>query len=344
MPNAKDIPGLLKSRAKAAVGTDLVLVDLIHAIKSEIVGKLDALQLDLNSASDSISEEVAMLGTRVTRSLDAQATLERLARANNAELVALRHEMAMERGKVADGTSIRLDTLDRPTAYFLNYANSHRGPLADRNLWINNPVVIEWDEGDARVGAVNERIVEVPYVLQALGSLKPGAEVLDIGGGESTVGLSLASLGYQTTVVEPQGYPFQHPNLEVLLHPLEDIEDRSFDAIVLLSTIEHFGIGHYQGGPEPDISADRNAIEQIATMLKPGGILVLTVPYGPSDTNDLERIYDRDRLVALLDGWAMDNVRVGRREDSTTWVHEADELIDPPGPGRVAMLVAQPNR
>lgn len=331
------LPSRAKAAAKSIVGTDPVLVDLIHAIKNEITAQLNDVQIKVRMNAESAAEERAVLSLRIQSVRDEtqaartslEDTIQRLA--PSLKLKDLEDERA------------RLSDINGEVAHFLNYTGSHAGPLADANLWINNPVVVEWRSGQATVGAVNERIVEIPFVLQALGSVPIGGTVLDIGGGESTLGLSLASLGYQTTVIEPQGYPFSHPNLEVLLHPLEELDPgRRFDSVVLLSTIEHFGIGHYAGGPEPDIDADQKAMAIVRKLLSRSGVLALTVPYGPASINDLERTYDRHGVTSLMDGWQIETISVARRTDRVTWVHVANELIDPQESGFVAMLTARP--
>ncbi len=349
MPDPREIPRRAKAVVKSTVGVHPDLFDLIHAIKNEIVGRLELLQGDLDSTATSLSEEVAIAGM-------AAHSAEALARANQAEMRAARDELAFARASIEDllgrntlsrmrKERAQIDQFDEQLAFFLNYAHSHEGPLAARNLWLNNPVVVEWQERNARVGAVNERIVEVPFVMQSLGALAPGANILDIGGGESTLGFSLASLGYLTTVVEPQGYPFTHPNLRVSLQALEsgDVDER-FDAVILLSTIEHFGIGHYAGGPEPTMDADLEALRLIRTrLIKDEGILILTTPYGPAEVNDVERIYDNERLHRLLAGWDIDVVRVAQRTNSTSWTLISDHLVDEPASGSVVMVTARPS-
>ncbi|NNE96072.1 MAG: DUF268 domain-containing protein [Acidimicrobiales bacterium] len=337
MSDARGLAARAKGAARNLLASNEELVHLIHAIKNELVGQIG----DLHTRFEAASEESAALGSQVSRAVE-------LAGYNNDELQALRKELQWlgpsVRLRSLVASDARITDIDESAAIFLNYAKSHRGPLADRDLWINDPVVIEWSEGNATVGAVNERIMEIPFVIQALGALDPDAAIVDIGGSESTLAFSLASLGYATTLVDPQGYPFAHPRLDVRQHPLEELTaDGDFDAAVLLSAIEHFGIGHYKGGPEPDIDADRKAMSHVKKLLKPNGILVLTVPYGPAETNELERIYDRERLSNLLEGWTVLRARVGRRTTETTWEIEAEELIPPAGPGHVAMVVASPS-
>ena len=233
---------------------------------------------------------------------------------------------------------VRLADINGPTADFLNYVGSHRGPLQDAKLWINHPVVLSWQAGGAAVGAVNERIVEQPFVFAAIGTLPPGSRVIDVGGGESIVAFALASLGYRVSVVEPNGYPFAHPNLTVIADLLENVTaDEPFDGAVVLSAVEHFGIGAY-GGPQGGNDDDRIAMEHLRGLLRPGGLLAFTAPYGPSAVNDLERTYDDQTVTALLSGWQIESARVARR-DHTAWVTESDSLV-PPTPGEIRVVLA----
>ena len=65
-----------------------------------------------------------------------------------------------------------------------------------------------------------------------------------MGGAESTIALSLSSLGYSVTVVDPRGYPVQHPGLRSMAVRLADLdaEDAGFDAAIAVSAVEHFGL------------------------------------------------------------------------------------------------------
>ena len=58
---------------------------------------------------------------------------------------------------------------------------------------------------DAQSGLwyMDERIVEIPFALAALGRLPRGARVLDIGGADSVFPISAASLGYRVTSIGP---------------------------------------------------------------------------------------------------------------------------------------------
>jgi SAM-dependent methyltransferase len=115
----------------------------------------------------------------------------------------------------------------------------------------------------------------------------------------------------------------------------------SFDAVVAVSVIEHIGIGHY-GGPEA-ATGDRHALRQLARVLKRGGRLILTVPFGVSLTNDWMRVYDSRRLADLCEPVKIENIEfaVARAGVWRPSSREEAQTVDWAGPDRaIAMIVA----
>jgi SAM-dependent methyltransferase len=129
------------------------------------------------------------------------------------------------------------------------------------------------------------RCIEFPLVFQHLG-LKPGGRLLDVGSGQSHFPLYVASRT-DSTVVALDASPralwqretearlvrrgiVRSGRLDVVIADARDtsLGDGEFDYITLISTIEHI---------EGD--GDSAAIHELARLLKPGGRLVLTVPY-----------------------------------------------------------------
>jgi hypothetical protein len=215
-----------------------------------------------------------------------------------------------------------LEHLDGAVANLINHASGHRGFAARAGLWFNPPVTVELSEGQARLATINERIVELPFALGQLARLDPPARVLDVGGAESTFALSAASLGYQVTVIDPQGVPYEHPNLRSFSCRLEEWEadDEPFAAAFLISAIEHFGLGAY-GEPKSDQQADRAALVRMRELLAADGRLVLTTPWGEeSSVSDFERIYDDAGLETLLEGWQVLERHTITHTDARTWV------------------------
>jgi hypothetical protein len=106
-----------------------------------------------------------------------------------------------------------VDEIDEITARLLNYASSHEGYAAQANLWFNPSLLVAYEPRRVALRWVNERIVEVPYAFRALSRVQPHAKVLDVGATESTVCLSLATLGYDVTAVDPRPNPLSHERL-----------------------------------------------------------------------------------------------------------------------------------
>jgi hypothetical protein len=74
------------------------------------------------------------------------------------------------------------------------------------------------------------------------------------------------------------------------------------DAAVSISTFEHDGLGRYGDPLHPD--ADLDAMHRVLSLLRPGGLLFLTVPIGPDVVVfNLHRRYGTIRLPLLLHGW-----------------------------------------
>jgi hypothetical protein len=77
----------------------------------------------------------------------------------------------------------------------------------------------------------------------------------------------------------------------------------SFDAVVLLGSLEHFGLGFY-GDPEAEQFGDVRAVAFAALWLKPGGFLYYDVPWTPAEyyvtANRHFRVYDDAALAERI--------------------------------------------
>jgi hypothetical protein len=233
----------------------------------------------------------------------------------------------------------RVEDLDEATAQFLNYASSHRGFAAQRNLWFNWPVSITYEPRNVTLGNVNERVAEVAYAFRALSGVEPGAKILDVGATESTVALSLASLGYEVTAIDPRPYPFEHPRLRSVVGRVEEWEpDETFAAVLCISTLEHIGSGEYGQTEAPN--ADAAALGRLHAMTARTGLLVLTTPCGHSPDVGSGRVYDSASLEALLGDWQIEDFTLIARQDGNTWLPTG--RTDPIGEA-VALVTARRN-
>ena len=241
------------------------------------------------------------------------------------------------------GETHSTEDLDHRLAGLLNFEAGHEGFAAQSGHWFNPPVLVGYKTGKVDVRWVNERVVEVPYVFRALGGIEPGGKVLDVGASESTLSLSLATLGYRVTAIDPRPNPLTHELLEVVQARIEEWHDGEFDAVVCLSTIEHIGMDVY----EQDASERRVDLEAMARMrelTKPGGLLVLTTSVGSASAGENGRTYDRKGLVELLAGWEVKDETLVQRRDPTSWVTTGEEIEALDGSTEtVAMVTAVKN-
>ena len=137
----------------------------------------------------------------------------------------------------------------------------------------------EWGTAPEFVGprhALRERLL-----LDLFLSASPGPRVLDAGAGQGSMSTRLEQLGFEVTSTDVSA-----PAVELLRRRLNgDVKratvtelpfaDGSFDAAVLGEVLEH-------------VEDDRAAAAEVARVLRPGGVLALSVPadpklYGPSD-------------------------------------------------------------
>ena len=212
-----------------------------------------------------------------------------------------------------------VEDIDPNTARVLNYASSHEGFAAQENLWFNPALLVAYGPQAVELRWVNERIAEVPYAFRALSGVRPGAKVLDVGATESSVALSLATLGYDVTAVDPRPNPLVHERLQAVAARIEEWEhDGAFDAVLCLSTIEHIGTAAYDQ-PESDERLDLRAMARIRALTEPNGLLVLTTAVGRPSVSEHGRVYDREGLDELLEGWYVTDVTFVQRRDATTW-------------------------
>ncbi len=219
---------------------------------------------------------------------------------------------------LAPGDELALPT---DTARWMNWAEGPDGLAARAGLWFNPPVPVHYRENAVEVLGVSERIVEQPYVFASLATMGGPLRILDVGGSESTVALSLACLGHEVHVVDPRGYRLKHPQLREHAVRLEELEaDSQFDVVLALSAIEHFGLGSYRQPVEGGRS-DRAALAEIHRRLNPAGVMVLTVPCArESSADEFQRTYSLSELSDMLvDDWEVLDRSVAWQRDVQTW-------------------------
>ncbi len=146
-----------------------------------------------------------------------------------------------------------------------------------------------------------------------------GSSILDFGCAESLLTLQLANSGYEVTGIDLRPYPFDHPNLRMIQGDIRSagIPAESFDVVVSISTLEHVGLDAYGGSIFED--GDLALIELLYRSLRPGGRLLLTVPYGRGSLPG-SRVYDEDRLGKLLENFSVLEEEYYYKRDARHWI------------------------
>jgi SAM-dependent methyltransferase len=160
--------------------------------------------------------------------------------------------------------------------------------------------------GNQDAVVLTERIVEYPFAVNELRGLAEGSRVVVVGCYGDMLTTLLPSLGLSVVGIDIKEFPLSYPNFSFKQSDLRhiDLPDGSFDAAAAISTIEHVGL--FDGDPE----GDHKAVAELRRLLKPGGRLIITVPFA-ADAHVIpmnQRIYDRASLTGLLSGFRVDRL------------------------------------
>ena len=155
-------------------------------------------------------------------------------------------------------------------------------------------------------GGFSQRAVEYPWVMESLRFVPREGLILDVGCAESLLSHELIARGFRVVGIDIRDYPFKDKRMIFLKRNIMDthLPDNTFDAIVLVSTIEHIGLESY-GQIVKDTNGDLRAMNELKRILKHQGIIILTTPYvgrAPLRINPFERNYNRQRLSELTRG------------------------------------------
>lgn len=126
---------------------------------------------------------------------------------------------------------------------------------------------------------ITSRIIEPPLIFRNLKLIN--GKILDVGCCGSRLVIELASLGYEVYGVDQKDYSLSHPNFHFIKADIMKMPfpDNFFDCITTISTIEHIGFGVY-GDPIIEKGGDKKALTEMKRVLKKGGSMLITVPYG----------------------------------------------------------------
>jgi len=178
------------------------------------------------------------------------------------------------------------------------------------------------------VNLLGDRDVEWSWVAAQMPA-GPG-EALDFGPGGSYpggsyLGLLAAQRGFNVTAVDLElvERPYRHPGLSFVQGDLLKLPLPSgrFDLVINCSTVEHVGLAGRYGVSEPLPDGDVRAMTLLRGLMKPGGIMLLTIPVGRDGVfAPLCRVYGRERLPRLLGAFLVKGEAFWVKNQENRWL------------------------
>src|SRR5215213_1358084 len=118
-----------------------------------------------------------------------------------------------------------------------------------------------------------ERAIEIPWCLQ---QLPQSGRILDVGSCEAAYLRVIQQTDRELHCLDPRDCSGEIPGGAVFHHQSligHTLPRRSFDAVLVISVIEHIGLPCY--GQEPFPRGDARALAEIRELLKPGAPAIL---------------------------------------------------------------------
>lgn len=206
--------------------------------------------------------------------------------------------------------------------------------FANTGIWVLSRTFPEYFGQDPI--APSDRYVELPFAVNNLP--KPPAKILDVGCVGSFFPLILAGFGYEVSAIDLREYSitnkikfnnFSYYNYSITK---TDFPDNNFDAITVISTLEHVGLKGRYGVNKEDSFADVSALNEMKRILKPGGMIIITVPFGKAKTLGSNcRIYDSERVKKIASGLEVMKIEYYKQDNDDDWCacsREDAEVVD----------------
>ena len=175
----------------------------------------------------------------------------------------------------------------------------------------------------AAVNLLGDRDVEWSWISSQMPA-GPG-EALDFGNDGTMTGLIAVQRGFNVTAVDltDARFYYEHTRFRFLRGDILKLSlpREHFDLVINCSTVEHVGLAGRYGvvGHCPD--GDLEAMVRLKELLKPQGLMLLTVPVGRDAVfAPMSRIYGIHRLPRLLEGYRIEKEAFWVKNSRNKWV------------------------
>ena len=184
-------------------------------------------------------------------------------------------------------------------------------------------------EASGEVALPDGRMIEYSFIIGKLASLAKG-RLLDVGcvARLNPVPATLASIGWEVYGIDLRQFKFRFPNFHFVLGDITktDFPDNFFDAVSVVSTLEHIGLRGRYGISKGDPEGDAQAVREIRRILRGGGRLLVTLPYGKEKRQTtLNRVYNHDSLEELFFNWEIKEKVLYSQDSEGVWIPVVEE-------------------
>jgi SAM-dependent methyltransferase len=176
---------------------------------------------------------------------------------------------------------------------------------------------------------LNERQMEWPWVIKAAAKEigRGNRRILDVGSCNTPLPEKLEKLGFKVIAID-RNVP-DKKNAERIRIVTTDIRnaafaDNCFDLVTCVSTLEHIGVKGRYGVKKADPDGDFSAMAEIRRILKPGGIALITMPFGKHDVLPVNKCYNSTISRRLFSGFQILKSQYFMFSSSSGWIEVSE--------------------
>lgn len=181
---------------------------------------------------------------------------------------------------------------------------------------------------------LSERTVEVPYITEKVKTFKSTDVILDVGGVETSriinqpIHDAAAEVGCKWMVSDFRMCDFPGDFVTY------NFGDKKFDNILFISSLEHF-----PQVTESDMvfrqDEDKKGFQKALQILKPGGKIYVTVPFGECKFQPYHQSFDEARIKFISEGAKMEESLIYILKDNNWVLSSMDDSVGICNPGPI---------